>query len=114
MHNKIEKYKRIKRKIEQSLKAIGDYDDNQIKDIAFHMVDWIGELEALAGLFENPDEYEAKDVERTLIDFLVHVPNHIAAASKLMIDQSVSDIFGVGAVEIDSNDEKTGKKSGTC
>jgi hypothetical protein len=114
MHNKIEKYKRIKKKIEQSLKAIGDYDDNQIKDIAFHMVDWIGELDALAGLFENPEEYEAKEVERIIIGFLVHVPNHIAAASKLMIDQSVSDIFGVGAVEIGSNDENTRQESDPC
>ena len=37
------------------------------------------------------------EVSQLLISFLVHVPNHVAAASKLYTDIPVTDIFGVGA-----------------
>lgn len=32
------------------------------------------------------------------MQFLIHVPNHLAAASKLMLDIPVTDVLGVGAV----------------
>jgi hypothetical protein len=34
-----------------------------------------------------------------LIQFLVHAPNHLAAASKMLTDIPVTDVFGVGALE---------------
>jgi hypothetical protein len=42
------------------------------------------------------------EVSELLIGFLVHVPNHVAAASKLYTDVPVTDIFGVGATSEDS------------
>jgi hypothetical protein len=37
------------------------------------------------------------EVSEMLMGFLVHVPNHLAAASKLYTGMPVTDIFGVNA-----------------
>ena len=44
------------------------------------------------------------EVSQLLISFLVHVPNHVAAASKLYTDIPVTDIFGVGATSENPNE----------
>lgn len=67
------------------------------RDIAFHLTDWLEDLEAWQEFCANPEAYGAAEVNRLLTDFLVHVPNHLAAASKLLLDIPVTDIFGVGA-----------------
>ena len=93
--------KEIRNKIESSLKAC-KYSKRKRQDIAFHMVDWLDDFSELYQFYRNPKKYKANEVEKLLLDCLVHVPNHIAAAAKLMTEIGVSDIFEVGAVEIDS------------
>jgi hypothetical protein len=66
-------------------------------DVAFHMTDWIKDLETYARFCATPGRMSDKEVAELLTDFLVHVPNHVAAASKLYTDITVSDVFGVGA-----------------
>jgi hypothetical protein len=68
------------------------------KDSGFHMLDWIEDLERLVAFYENPDEYSNEQVDDLLMDFLIHAPNHLAAAAKLYADYPVSDLFGVGAI----------------
>jgi hypothetical protein len=41
----------------------------------------------------------ADEINSLLIKFLIHVPNHVAAACKLLTGIPVSDIFKVGATE---------------
>jgi hypothetical protein len=48
-----------------------------------------------AYLTEREKERHEKrlEIERLLIDFLIHAPNHTAAAGKLLLDISVGDLF---------------------
>ena len=68
-------------------------------DSAFHMVDWIDDLRKLVAFFENPESYTDEQVDDLLSGFLIHAPNHLAAAAKLYADYPVSDLFGVGAIK---------------
>jgi len=52
---------------------------------------------ALGRFFAAPDQLSDPEVQQLLVQFLVHVPNHLAAASKLATGIPVSDVFGVGA-----------------
>ncbi len=71
-------------------------------DIVFHLTDWLEELHAYQRLCADPDAFAADEVVRLLTQLLIHVPNHLAAASRLLLDVPVSDIFGVGATsEVD-------------
>ena len=68
-------------------------------DIAFHMTDWLRDLESFHQFCSSPSAYTPEQIQCVLYDFLCHVPNHVAAAAKLLADHPVSDIFEVGAVE---------------
>jgi hypothetical protein len=68
-------------------------------DVAFHMTDWLEDLEAYVRFCAHPNKMSDEDVSELLSDLLVHVPNHVAAASKLYTGVPVTDIFGVGATE---------------
>ena len=90
-----------KRLIDALVSSGDDYgSEKDLKDIAFHMTDWLTDLKEWVELCQNPSALSDDEVLDVLIGFLVHVPNHIAAASKLAIDTPVRDIFSVGAVEI--------------
>ena len=60
------------------------------KDIGFHMTDWDHNVDDLLRLYENPDAFTNDEVLDIVIQFLAHVPNHVAAAKKLA---------GVGPIE---------------
>ncbi len=70
-------------------------------DVAFHMTDWVEDLEALHSFFLHPQSLSDKEVSSLLMQFLVHVPNHVAAAGKLFADMPVTDIFEVGSTTDD-------------
>jgi hypothetical protein len=60
------------------------------EDIAFHMTDWKDDLDRLVSLYENPESLDDEEIRMLLLVFLSHVPNHVAAARKLI---------GVGPIE---------------
>ena len=72
--------------------------DNAARDIAFHMTDWIADFQSLQALFENPGSFSNEQISDLLMNFLLHVPNHVAAAMKLISGFPVTDVFEVGAV----------------
>ena len=87
--------------IERALEAEG-YGTPEVRhDIAFHMTDWVADLEKWHAYCQSPESLDADQTTKLLIDFLVHVANHLAAASKLMTGIPVMDIFKVGAVAIE-------------
>ncbi len=88
----------IRKRITEALREEGY---GNADDIAFHMIDWYKDLDRLVKLFEDPNAVGSEEIERLLMDFLVHVPNHLAAASKLMLGFGVSDVFKVGAISDD-------------
>jgi len=73
-------------------------------DVAFHMTDWLGDFEAYHRFCSDPSAQSDAEVSRLLVRFLLHVPNHLAAASKLYTSVPVTDIFGVSATAEDSDD----------
>ena len=81
--------------------ALMDFDiqPSEISDAAFHMTDWLNDLEEWSEFCEKPETLSAEQIQDLLMSFLVHVPNHIAAASKLVTGIPVTDVFNVGATE---------------
>lgn len=71
--------------------------------VAFHMTDWLGSLEQLVKFYQNPESFSSEDASDLLMHFLVDAPDHIAAAAKLYADSPVTDVFGVGAVELEDS-----------
>ena len=82
------------------------YSAEQLKDIAFHLTDWLDDLERYYEYCRNPSALLPDEATMLLMQFLYHVPNHIAAAGKLYLDSPVRDIFGVGAVETEEGRPK--------
>jgi len=94
--------KRISLAIQSALEQ-QDYGSAKLRrEIAFHMTDWLGDLEEWTAFCSRSDRLDSDAIADLLTGFLVHVPNHVAAASKLMTGIPVSDIFNVGAVDSES------------
>lgn len=66
-------------------------------DIAFHLVDWNADAAFLVALLLFPDRFDKDEIAVGLGTFLVHVPNHAAAAAKLY-GVPVQDVFGIDAL----------------
>ncbi len=79
--------------------------ENIARDLAFHMTDWLEDLESYVAFCENPQAPPDAAAGRLLLQFLIHVPNHLAAAAKLYANNPVTDIFEVGATSEDEEDE---------
>jgi hypothetical protein len=80
-----------------------ELDPEKIDGAIFHMVDWLADLESWNKFCDNPKSFTAEEAGSMIINFLVHVPVHLAAASKLVTDSPVTDVFGIGA----TSEEKT-------
>ena len=88
---------KVKNAIIGSLQSETGLSETVVKDVAFHMTDWLSDLHDYYHFCEEPDAIPGDAVRKLLIHFLIHVPNHLAAASKLLLDIPVTDVFGVGA-----------------
>ena len=87
-------------KIEEALvKAFKslELDNQEINDAVFHMTDWLNDLKKWNKFCENPESLSPEELSDLAISFLVHVPAHVAAASKIVTGMPVSDVFGIGA-----------------
>ena len=71
------------------------------REIAFHMTDWDHNLEQLVRFYEQPESLSNDEVQSLVIEFLAHVPNHVAAAMKLSGIGPITDVFEVGVFEED-------------
>jgi hypothetical protein len=67
-------------------------------DLAFHLSDWRADAAFLLALHLAPERFTAEEVKEGVTQFLVHAPNHVAAAAKLS-GWPVEDVFGIGALE---------------
>ena len=73
------------------------------REIAFHMTDWDHDLEQLVRLYEQPDSLTDEELQCSVLAFLAHVPNHVAAAKKLSGMGPIEDVFSVGVLEEDED-----------
>jgi hypothetical protein len=48
------------------------------------MTDWDADLEEIVTLHAQPEVFSDEEIRKVIIGFLVHVPNHVAAAKKLI------------------------------
>lgn len=70
-----------------------DLSEKESNDLAFHMTDWIDDFDDLHRLFENIENYDDENIYRVLLKFLIHAPEHIAGAAKILTGFGVEDIF---------------------
>ena len=91
---------KLRSRIEQAFRSFGEGPE-VARGIAFHMTDWDHNVDDLIRLYERPETFSDDEIQSIIIQFLAHVPNHVAAAKKLAGIGPVEDIFKVGALEED-------------
>lgn len=69
-----------------------EHGNDQAFDIAFHLSDWNEDGAALLAIQLWPEEFTQDEILEVIRDFLIHAPNHIAAAARAE-GLSVNDIF---------------------
>lgn len=84
-------------KLESALKETEWVSNDVPHNVAFHMTDWLDDLQQLQSFYSAPESYSQSEITDLLMSFLVHVPSHLAAASKLFTGEPVGDLFGIGA-----------------
>lgn len=89
---------KMRAQIERAAVEAMELSSEEARDVAFHMTDWLDDLRRYMEFCENPDGHDPEAISEMLLAFLIHVPNHVAAAAKIYADFPVSDIFNVGAV----------------
>ena len=62
------------------------------------LTDWDSDLDELIALYENRDAFTNDQIVDIVIRFLAHVPNHVAAAKKLVGLGPMEDAFEVGVL----------------
>ena len=80
-----------------------DISEDRAREIAFHLTDWDNNLEDLVKLYDPSQELNNGEVIRIIVEFLVHVPNHVAAAMKLFGLGPIEDLFEVGVLQEDDD-----------
>jgi hypothetical protein len=78
--------------------AFAELPEQSANDLAFHLSDWRADAAFLLALHLAPDRFSPEEVTEGVTQFLVHAPNHVAAAAKLG-GWPVEDAFGIGALE---------------
>jgi len=89
--------KQVQKAIERAVAEEAGLSPATARDVAFHMTDWLDDLRSYYEFCGEPERLSTEAAEKMLIAFLSHVPNHLAAASKLLLDIPVTDVFEVGA-----------------
>jgi len=84
------------RAIEQALSD--EYPAEVARDISFHLTDWESDAAFIVALTLFPERFTPEEIRCGVSNFLVHAPNHTAAAAKLF-GFPVTDVFGIGALD---------------
>ena len=75
-----------------------DFGDEIGADIAFHLADWNSDAAFIVAVHLFPERFTAKEIRDGVRAFVIHAPNHVAAAAKLA-GHPVQDIWKLGALE---------------
>ena len=96
-------FKEIQDKVTAALLTSG-LEEEKAQEVGFHMADWADDLEALWNAWQNLESIGDRELSKLLYQFLAHVPNHLAAAHKLIGYGPITDVFKVGVLEEDEED----------
>jgi hypothetical protein len=75
-----------------------DLEPHVAADLAFHLSDWRKDAAFILALSLAPQRFTPRDVEQGVMAFLIHAPNHVAAAAKLG-GWPITEVFKVGALD---------------
>ncbi len=76
----------------------GEFGDEKASDIAFHMTDWNRDAAMVLALLLFPERFTRREIREAVQQFLIHAPDHVAAAAKLA-GYPIADTFEVGALD---------------
>ena len=65
------------------------------RDIAFHLADWAEDAAFVLAAQLFPERFTPEEIHTGITMFLIHAPNHVAAAGKLA-GHPLADVFKVG------------------
>jgi hypothetical protein len=91
----------VKKRIAEALSSSLGLEMAEAGEVAFHLTDWKHNLDELVEVYEKADELSDEHIQEIVIKFLAHVPNHIAAAKKLLGLGPIEDVFNVGVLKED-------------
>jgi hypothetical protein len=89
---------RIRSNIMQALAHDGFLTKAEAQEAAFHLTDWITELNELNELFSVP-RWDTTHAQQVLMSFVVHAQAHLVAAHRIIAGAPVTDVFELGAVK---------------
>ncbi len=69
----------------KALKSNGVSEEDAYQ-ITFHLTDWLDDLKPFVVFLENPESYSNDEVNKILIRFLVHAPDHMNTAAEIIIN----------------------------
>jgi hypothetical protein len=91
----------VKKRIAEALSSSLGLGMAEASEVAFHLTDWKHNLDDLMEVYEKANELSDDRIERIVMLFLAHAPNHIAAAKKLVGLGPIEDVFNVGVLKED-------------
>lgn len=92
--------RKLAERLTVALSQYGFLADEAARETAFHLSDWLDDLRAFVQMVDD-EQIEPKQAQHVVMQFLVHVPAHVAAAARIVTDSPVKDVFEIGAVEGD-------------
>jgi len=100
---------KLRKKLEEAFHAEA-YSKGKSSDLAFHMLDWLEDLEDLWGLYRNIDRKTHKEIHDFVFGFLTHAPHHLDAAKYLAGLGPPEDVFKLGFFRVRGRGRK-GRRS---
>jgi hypothetical protein len=95
----------VAERVKEALLLVNDeMDEETARDIGFHLSDWHVEAAFIVALHLFPERFTPKEIADGVLSFIIHAPNHAAAAAALH-GHPVEDVFGVFPAESKSSDE---------
>jgi hypothetical protein len=97
----MDKTELVRKRIAEALSSSLGMEMAEADEVAFHLIDWKRDLDELVKIYEKADELGDEYIQEIVIKFLAHVPNHVAAAKKLVGLGPIEDVFNVGVLKED-------------
>ena len=89
------RYNEVFKRLQRALVSDG-LSERKARDIAFHMLDWLKDLDALHRIYRRITGMTDREVCGVVTGFLVHAAHHIDAAKFLYGLGAPSDLFNIG------------------
>ena len=79
------------------LALAGELGEERAREIGFHLADWGANAAFLVALHLFPERFTDEEIRAGITSFLIHAPNHVAAAAHLA-GWPIQDVFKIGVL----------------